>query len=132
MWNVDFSQISPSFDLRRINELELAVLDALNYEVKVPAGEYAKYYFHLRSMIARLGFHDKSNTGSKLCPLNLQGARKLQLATESYEEAKLTSEARPRCASIHVETPARITLLSRMHSTGDVDNLQHRVTIGEC
>ena len=130
MWNVDFSQISPNFDLRRINELELALLDALNYEVKVPAGEYAKYYFHLRSMIARLGFHDQSFIGASLTPLNIEGARKLQIATETYEESKLNDEARPRCASIHVETPARLPL-SRMHSTGEVGtDLQHRVTVG--
>ena len=63
------------------------MLDALNYEVKVPAGEYAKYYFHLRSMIARLGFHRKVN--SELLPLNVEGARKLQLATEEYANSKL-------------------------------------------
>jgi hypothetical protein len=33
MWNVDFSNVCPSFDLPRVNELEFAMLDALNYEV---------------------------------------------------------------------------------------------------
>lgn len=63
------------------------MLDALNYEVKVPAGEYAKYYFHLRSMIARLGYHRRLE--SELLPLNVDGAKKLQLATEEYAEMKL-------------------------------------------
>lgn len=89
MWNVDFSQISECFDLKRINELELAMLSALNYEVKVPAGEYAKYYFHLRSMIARLGYHQRLN--SELRPLNIEGARKLQLATEEYANTKMVA-----------------------------------------
>mmetsp|Transcript_21728 Transcript_21728/g.31624 ORF Transcript_21728/g.31624 Transcript_21728/m.31624 type:complete len:493 (-) Transcript_21728:23-1501(-) len=134
MWNVDFSQISPAFNLQRINELELAVLDALDYEVKVPAGEYAKYYFHIRSMIARLGFHDKNsaNFGSTVLPLNIEGARRLQLATESYEEAKLNQgvDRRGRCASIHVETPVK-AMLSRMYSTGDnISDLQRRVFVG--
>ena len=134
MWNVDFSQISPAFNLQRINELELAVLDALDYEVKVPAGEYAKYYFHIRSMIARLGFHDKNapDFGNTVMPLNIEGARRLQLATENYEEMKLSQgEKRARCASIHVETPVK-AMLSRMHSTGEtVSDLQKRVTVGK-
>lgn len=99
MWNVDFSQINSQFDLPRINELELALLDALSYEVKVPAGEYAKYYFHLRSMMARLGVINQENVS--LAPLNMEGARKLQLATEAYEESKTTSQGeRPRCVSM--------------------------------
>ncbi len=47
----------PSFDLRRVNTLELAMLDALKYVIRVSASEYAKYYFHLRSMMARLGLY---------------------------------------------------------------------------
>lgn len=58
MWNVDFSQVYPSFDLRRVNTLELAMLDALKYVIRVSASEYAKYYFHLRSMMARLGLNN--------------------------------------------------------------------------
>jgi hypothetical protein len=42
MWNADFSQVCSSFTLQRINELELAMLDALRYDVKVKASEYAK------------------------------------------------------------------------------------------
>lgn len=113
MWNVDFSQISESFDLQRINELELAMLEALNYEVKVPAGEYAKYYFHLRSMIARLGYHRRLE--SELRPLNIEGARKLQLATEEYAENKLTNaddkngETRTRSRTVAHDTPSTAT-----------------------
>ena len=53
----------PSFDLRRVNTLELAMLDALKYVIRVSASEYAKYYFHLRSMMARLGLYQ----GKFLC-----------------------------------------------------------------
>ena len=35
MWNVDFSHVCPSFDLRRVNALELAMLEALRYFIKV-------------------------------------------------------------------------------------------------
>jgi len=113
MWNVDFSQVSVDFDLHRVNELELALLDALHYEVRVPAGEYAKYYFHLRSMIARLGFLD--NKSISLMPLNIAGARKLQLATEAYEESKVSAPTRRRCVSIHGENRKYI---QRMNTNG--------------
>jgi hypothetical protein len=61
MWNIDFSNVSAStaglstFSLHRINELELALLKCLNFDVKVPASEYAKYYFLIRSMLLRSG-----------------------------------------------------------------------------
>ena len=61
MWNVDFSNVSApsaglsSFTLSRINQLELALLKALNFDVRVPAGEYAKYYFLIRTMLLRSG-----------------------------------------------------------------------------
>lgn len=35
MWNADFSLISPSYNLKRINELELAMLDALKFTIRV-------------------------------------------------------------------------------------------------
>jgi hypothetical protein len=61
MWNVDFSNVSAhtaglsSFTLRRINQLELALLKCLKFDVKVPASEYAKYYFLIRTMLLRRG-----------------------------------------------------------------------------
>lgn len=78
----DFSQVYPTFNLLRVNELELAILDALKYSIRVSASEYAKYYFHLRSMMARLGFDD--GLSHDCAPLDIQGARKLQLSTEKY------------------------------------------------
>lgn len=44
-----------SFTLQRTNALELAVLQTLNFDVKVPASEYAKYYFLIRTMLIRSG-----------------------------------------------------------------------------
>jgi len=84
MWNVDFSNVCsrnsagagsyPSssatagvrnnnnnssrlveFTLPRINQLELALLKSLNFNVKVPASQYAKYYFLIRSMLIKSG-----------------------------------------------------------------------------
>jgi hypothetical protein len=99
MWNVDFSQVYPSFDLRRVNTLELAMLDALKYVIRVSASEYAKYYFHLRSMMTRTGLLGEPSNAVQ--PLDLAGARKLQLSTENFEASmgganKLTTESTRR------------------------------------
>mmetsp|Transcript_43594 Transcript_43594/g.105713 ORF Transcript_43594/g.105713 Transcript_43594/m.105713 type:complete len:198 (-) Transcript_43594:74-667(-) len=64
MWNIDFSNVSAnteglsSFTLRRINQLEIELLKVLRFDVKVPASEYAKYYFLLRSMLIKSGLAD--------------------------------------------------------------------------
>ena len=61
MWNVDFSNVTANtaglsvFTLARINQLELALLTCLNYDVRVSASEYAKYYFLIRTMLLRSG-----------------------------------------------------------------------------
>jgi hypothetical protein len=52
-WNVDFCQVDRSFTLARINALEVAVLEALKFNVAVGASEYGKYYFALRQMSAK-------------------------------------------------------------------------------
>ena len=91
MWNADFSQTCPSrihFSLQRINELEVAVLNALNYKVKVPASEYAKYYFLLRSMLIKSGLGgDDIKT---MTPLDVEGAKKLEQVSSSFEATAAT------------------------------------------
>ena len=99
MWNIDFSQVYPSYDLSRVNALELAMLEALKYFIRVTAGEYAKYYFHLRSMMVRLGLHGSEPNYIK--PLDLAGARRLQLSTENYEQNN--GSPRRRHYSMHVD-----------------------------
>jgi hypothetical protein len=79
MWNCDFSKIGPSgvtFSLQRTNELEIALLSALDYKVKVGAGEYAKYYFLLRSMLCRSGLANDNLT--MLNPLDAKGVGSLE------------------------------------------------------
>jgi hypothetical protein len=108
MWNVDFSQSCPpgvSFSLKRINELELAVLNALSFRVRVPASEYAKYYFLLRSMLIKSGLACEDL--SALNPLDVQGARKLQQVSSQFESLSL-SKADPlgpnhRSKSLNIE-----------------------------
>ena len=82
IWNVDFSHVSPAFNLERINALEVAVLRVLRFSIKVTAGEYAKYYFLLRSMISQLGL-DGNERDKDMAPLDMVGARQLQLASRS-------------------------------------------------
>ena len=60
MWNVDFSDVSLSLglaplSLHRVNQLEVAVLSCLKFNVRVPASEYAKYYFLVRNMMLKSG-----------------------------------------------------------------------------
>lgn len=91
MWNVDFSQSCPpgvTFSLQRINELELAVLHALSFQVKVPASEYAKYYFLLRSMLIKSGLGGDKMIA--LDPLDVMAARQLQEVSSQFENLKLS------------------------------------------
>ena len=90
MWNVDFSQSCPpgvSFPLQRINQLELAVLNALSFQVKVPASEYAKYYFLLRSMLIKSGL--AGDDMKNMNPLDVNGARRLQQVSAQFESVSL-------------------------------------------
>jgi len=86
MWNADFSATCPNgvkFPLKRINELEVEILSALSYKVKVPASEYAKYYFLLRSMLIKSGLvGDNVDTTT---PLDVEGARRLQQVSKQFQ-----------------------------------------------
>jgi len=73
MWNIDFSNVCGRgggwlvmYTLPRINQLELALLKELNFNVKVPASEYAKYYFLIRSFSMKSGLltEEKQKTTS--------------------------------------------------------------------
>lgn len=46
MWNIDFSHVSSSFDLNRVNDLELCLLSTLKYYIKVSA-RYLPLSYHL-------------------------------------------------------------------------------------
>lgn len=105
MWNADFSQACPAgvvFSLQRVNELELAVLSALQYEVKVPASEYAKYYFLLRSMLIKSGLGSEDLT--TMNPLDVEGAKQLEHVSSQYQASvasmsDLQKAATNRCKS---------------------------------
>jgi len=80
MWNADFAQICPSYDLERVNELEMAMLTALNHDVRVNAGDYAKYYFRLRALSHQVDREQLRANFSRA--LDVSGALELQLANE--------------------------------------------------
>eukprot|EP00527_Entomoneis_sp_CCMP2396_P001466 CAMPEP_0198139748 /NCGR_PEP_ID=MMETSP1443-20131203/2994_1 /TAXON_ID=186043 /ORGANISM="Entomoneis sp., Strain CCMP2396" /LENGTH=255 /DNA_ID=CAMNT_0043801953 /DNA_START=64 /DNA_END=831 /DNA_ORIENTATION=- len=108
MWNGDFSQTCPAgvtFSLQRINELELAVLGALGYVVKVPASEYAKYYFLLRAMLIKSGLAGEEM--KQMNPLDVEGAARLQAVSSKYQRAasmrQVGNSAGPRSKSLTIE-----------------------------
>mmetsp|Transcript_16300 Transcript_16300/g.18455 ORF Transcript_16300/g.18455 Transcript_16300/m.18455 type:complete len:451 (+) Transcript_16300:135-1487(+) len=57
MQNGDFSKICPSYSLKRINELEVTLLEMIEYNVRIPSSTYAKYYFQLRDIGIELGIY---------------------------------------------------------------------------
>ena len=83
MWNADFSLISGSYTVKRINELEIALLEAMQYNVRVPASTYAKYYFQLRALRASLGEKLPETTE----PLSLEMASKFETLSDRYQDA---------------------------------------------
>lgn len=104
MCNADFSKIWPELTLKQINELELVYLSAVEYKVRVSAVSYAKYYFHLRSMCATMGMVDAFDESA---PLNLDGARKMQVLSEEYQErSKLLPAPRRRSVTITTTSSA--------------------------
>jgi len=50
VWNVDFLAVFPGASVKDLAKLEKAVLNFLQFNVCLKAGEYAKYYFELRSL----------------------------------------------------------------------------------
>jgi hypothetical protein len=122
MWNVDFSQACPSgvrFPLKRINELELAMLNCLKFDVKVQASEYAKYYFLLRSMCIRSGLagHDLIHARA----LDVEGAKKIEdLSSKFQHDGMAGSDVDKSGRSCSPTVPSPKVLGSRSKSAGEV------------
>lgn len=98
MWNYDFANVTAhtaglkSFTLHRINELELALLKCLKFNVKVPASEYAKYYFLIRTMLVQSGLV----TEEKVPLDNKECYQKVNVLNFPYLDHYLTNETRNR------------------------------------
>lgn len=118
MWNADFSHTCPAgveFKLSRINELEIAVLSSLQYKVKVPASEYAKYYFLLRSMLIKSGLG--SDDLKAINPLDVEGAKQLQHISSQYQ------------ASVALMSDRQKVAMGRSKTTGGSHEIQPQFSV---
>jgi Cyclin, N-terminal domain len=90
-----------SFSLQRTNALEVALLQTLNFNVRVAASEYAKYYFLIRTMLLRSGFLDESSNGgsgggsgtaadakveTSVVPPNVDDGQRLENRSSRYQD----------------------------------------------
>lgn len=107
MWNIDFSNVASAqssnqsqglslFTLQRVNQLELILLKSLNFDVRVPASEYAKYYFLIRTMLMRSGL--LKGTAK---PLGKEEAKILENRTSQYQDSKLNKKRDRRVKSMY-------------------------------
>jgi|EP00945_MAST-04E_sp_MAST-4E-sp1_P003018 hypothetical protein len=98
MENKDLATLWPPITLKRVNQLERRALEALKYNVKVPASLYAKYYFRLRSLVTYLDLPDDEVSAAfdAMEPLSSAEARKMEVLSKRYEERVVDdSFARP-------------------------------------
>jgi hypothetical protein len=87
------------------------------YNVRVSSSNYAKYYFHLRSMCARLGL--RGGVGQETSPLNIADAIKIQVVSTGFEDKDADGkgkEARRRCNTVAGEEEA--DKLEALHKEG--------------
>lgn len=83
MWNFDFSKVG-RLTLGRVNELEVAVLQVLQYNVRVEGSDFARYYFHLRHWCMLLGAGNFSAANySPLPPASRQRQHQLDVLTSA-------------------------------------------------
>ena len=75
------------------------MLNALRYDVKVKASEYAKYYFLLRSMLMKSGLG--GDHVESLQPLDIEGAKQIELFSEEYEIAATSDTLKRRAVSMN-------------------------------
>jgi Cyclin, N-terminal domain len=107
MWNIDFSNVASGntdntqapgltlFTLQRVNQLELVLLKSLSFDVRVPASEYAKYYFLIRTMLLRSGLLEGAAK-----PLCKEEAKLLENRTSHYQDSKLKQQRDRRTKSM--------------------------------
>jgi len=124
MWNADFSHICASFTLKRINDLEAALLKAYGFNATVPASEYAKYYFHLRSMAARLGI----DIASAPKPLDVAAARGVATRSRRTFTGPEAASAKELAASLG---DLKVAKARRAQSVGGQDDYSRQATLEE-
>lgn len=114
MINADFSCImGQQFSLKQINKLEVAMLSALKFDVKVSLSTYALYYFKLRAMLGPGNlFHDEAT-------LSIRAAHKMKALSPSYtKRLSITDQGRRRTSTIGTnegERARRISMAALEH-----------------
>lgn len=86
VWNVDYCQILKDITVEDMNELERQFLELLQFNINVPSGVYAKYYFDLRTLAETNDLTFPSE------PLSKDRAQKLEAMSRVMED-KYTAEA---------------------------------------
>lgn len=89
VWNVDYCQILRDTAVEDMNELERQFLEIIQFNINVPSGVYAKYYFDLRALA---GDNDLS---FPLEPLDKERAMKLEAMSTNWED---NFKSKPRLA----------------------------------
>lgn len=89
MVNADFSYICRKyhFDVKQVNKMEIALLSALKFDVRVSISKYAQYYFKLRGMHNRTPYAVgvKAAAGGSPLPLSMAGAMDLNTLSRTAE-----------------------------------------------
>lgn len=80
VWNVDYCQILRDTAVEDMNELERQFLEVIQFNINVPSGVYAKYYFDLRALA---GDNDLT---FPLEPLDKERAQKLEAMSTNRED----------------------------------------------
>ncbi|XP_075242636.1 cyclin-Y-like protein 1 [Convolutriloba macropyga] len=75
VWNVDYCGILSKLQVHDMNELERQYLEMIQFNINVPSGVYAKYYFDLRTLA------DKNDFVFNVEPLDKNRAAKLEATT---------------------------------------------------
>ena len=100
MWSSDFCRIL-GVSIKRMNQLEMRLLEALQYDVTVHASEFAQFHFQLRSLAYRLNLEGndldlalgqaereggRGGSGKFSEPIRADAARKLSGLAARFEE----------------------------------------------
>lgn len=90
MVNRDFSVVCPMFSNRDVNEVEVAVLTILDYNVAVNGEQYALYYFRLHDELSQV---EGSALPQKL--LDIKDAARLEYLPHHKIDDDLSDELKP-------------------------------------
>ena len=119
MWSSDFCQIF-GVTIKRMNELEMRLLEALQYNVTVKSSEFAQFHFTLRSLAYRLELEGN----------DIELAFPKRSVNPSNPSHPITADAANKLSEIASRLKARQrNWISRaMSSSGNHDELRGAIT----